>query len=433
MKKAKGEQAPHGRSNSTLRHKADKPMLRHKAEEKLTKKSAAFSELHAKTPEELIHELEVHQIELEMQNDELKRAQLELEESRDRYAELYEFAPVGYFTLAGDGRIVEANLTGAALLDTPRQKLINGRFIRFVAAADSERWARHIKSVYEHEERQSCDLLLVRPDGSEFPAQLESVRLQSHGESHMLRTAVSDITERKLSEQELRLAATAFESQEALLVTNAYGQILRVNRAFTELTGYRDDEVIGNNLEMLKSGRHDAEFYRSIWKSIEHDHAWQGEIWHRHKDGAVNPEWLSITAVNSPEGHLTHYICSLFDISQRKAAEEQIRNLAFYDPLTRLPNRRLLYDRLEQAFSAGARSGQYGAVLFIDLDHFKQLNDTLGHDFGDLLLIQAADKLRDCVRDKDSVARLGGDEFVVILEGLSDVIRGGRGAGRRGR
>ena len=221
------------------------------------------------------------------------------------------------------------------------------------------------------------------------------------------------------SMQELSIAASAFESHEAMMITDADKVILRVNAAFSRCTGYSAAEVVGKTPDMLQSDRHDAEFYAHMWHSIGTTGAWQGEIWDRRKNGEVYPKWLTVTAVKSTDGAVTHYVGTHADISAKKAAEDQIKQLAFYDPLTHLPNRRLLLDRLRQALAAGARSRLHGALLFIDLDNFKALNDTLGHDKGDLLLQQVAERLLACVRECDTVARLGGDEFVVILDGLS--------------
>jgi diguanylate cyclase (GGDEF)-like protein/PAS domain S-box-containing protein len=231
---------------------------------------------------------------------------------------------------------------------------------------------------------------------------------------------VQDVTERHLAEQQLRIAATAFESQEGMVITDADNVILRVNRSFTEITGYGAAEAVGQTPRLLNSGRHDAAYYAAMWQSIRDRGLWQGEIWNRRKSGDIYPEWLTITAVKDDAGTVTHYVGTMTDITLRKTAEDEIRSLAFYDPLTRLPNRRLLMDRLQQALATSARSGREGALLFIDLDNFKTLNDTLGHDTGDILLQQVAKRLEASVREGDTVARLGGDEFVVMLEDLSE-------------
>lgn len=229
-----------------------------------------------------------------------------------------------------------------------------------------------------------------------------------------------DITESKQAEQELRIAATAFEVQESIIITDAHKVILRVNQSFTRLTGYSAEEAIGQTLSLIKSDMQDAEFYRQMWEALNRDHSWQGEIWNRRKNGEVHPDWLTITAVTNVEGEVNHYVSTYADLSQYMKDEAAIHSLAFYDPLTSLPNRRLLLDRLQHAFAASSHHHNHGALLFIDLDNFKTLNDTKGHNFGDLLLVEVASRLHACVREEDTVARLGGDEFVVLLENLSE-------------
>ena len=228
------------------------------------------------------------------------------------------------------------------------------------------------------------------------------------------------LTQLRKGEADLRIAAIAFESQEGMLITDANNVILRVNRAFTNITGYSAEEVIGNNPRILSSGRQDAKFYEDMWESIRRTDRWEGEIWNRRKNGEIYPEYLTITGVKDSHGNSLNYVATLTDITLSKAADEKIKHLAFYDPLTLLPNRRLLMDRLQQALASSARSGREGALLFIDLDNFKTLNDTLGHDIGDMLLQHVAQRLESCVREGDTVARLGGDEFVVMLEDLSN-------------
>lgn len=228
-----------------------------------------------------------------------------------------------------------------------------------------------------------------------------------------------DITQRKQAEAELRIAAIAFQSQEGMFVTNTQWEILRVNQAFSAITGFTALEAVGKTPLMLTSLKHDATFYREMTDRIKCSGTWQGEIWSKRKIGEVFPAWLTLTEVKADDGEVTHYVATLTDITSRKAAEDQIQSLAFYDPLTALPNRRLLIDRLSQAMNKGVRHDSKGALLFIDLDNFKVLNDTLGHDKGDLLLVEVARRLTACTREGDAVARLGGDEFVVMLEDLS--------------
>ncbi len=245
---------------------------------------------------------------------------------------------------------------------------------------------------------------------------LGKLELDAQGRPLRMLGTIQDITDRKMVERELRIAAIAFETQEGLMVTDANDVIIRVNQAFTDITGYLADEVIGQTPRLLKSGVHDATFYATMWKSIEQTGAWQGEVWNRRKNGELFPEQLTITAVKGgDQGEITHYVATMNDITKRKQIEEQIHLLAFHDALTGLPNRRLLDDRLQQAMATCKRTGHYAALMFLDLDNFKPLNDKHGHSVGDLLLVEAAHRLRSCVRETDSVARFGGDEFVVLL------------------
>ncbi len=229
--------------------------------------------------------------------------------------------------------------------------------------------------------------------------------------------------EKKRSAEKLRIAATAFQSHEAILVTNLQGTILRVNQAFTEITGYEASEVIGKNPKLLSSGRQSPEFYQQMYETLGNNGKWQGEIWNRRKSGEIYPEWLTITEVKNEQKQASHYVAIFSDITEKKRAEKQIRDLAFYDPLTGLPNRRLLLDRLEQEINAAKRNKNFGTVVFMDLDKFKILNDSLGHHIGDELLIQVAGRIKSCIREKDTACRLGGDEFVVLISNQAEDVK----------
>ena len=232
---------------------------------------------------------------------------------------------------------------------------------------------------------------------------------------------IQDITERKHDEANLRIAATAFEAQEGMIVTDANTFIIQVNRTFSQITGYSANEVINENIALLYSNQFDTIPFEQVKNILSITGRWVGEIWSVRKSGEIYPAYVTISAVNNPNNNIiTNYVATITDITQRKIAEEEINNLAFYDPLTKLPNRRLLHDRLQQALTTSVHSGRKGALLLIDLDNFKVINDTLGHDIGDLLLQQVAQRLLYCLREADTVARFGGDEFVVILENLSE-------------
>ena len=228
----------------------------------------------------------------------------------------------------------------------------------------------------------------------------------------------ADMSALAKAEEELRIAATAFDAQQGMLITDRLGVILRVNPSFTLTTGYTEAEAVGQSPRLLSSDRHPAEFWAAMWQSLHTVGSWQAEVWNKRKNGEIYADWVIINAVRDAQGDVTHFVGTLTDISQRKAAEGKIIRLAFYDPLTNLPNRRLMQDRLHQAISASQRNQSCGALLCLDLDNFKLLNDSVGHDVGDLLLQKIALRLTENIRDCDTAARFGGDTFLIMLEDL---------------
>jgi diguanylate cyclase (GGDEF)-like protein/PAS domain S-box-containing protein len=229
----------------------------------------------------------------------------------------------------------------------------------------------------------------------------------------------TDITERRTKDEMLNLSRVVFESaEEGIMVTDAERRIVMVNPAFTSITGYLPDEVIGRDSNMMSSGHHDQLFYQSLWDEVRQHGSWHGEIANRHKSGRHYLEWLSIRAVIDPQGRTTHYVGIFSDITERKEGEERMRYLAHYDALTGLPNRTLLMDRLQQGMAQTRRDNGRMAVMFLDLDRFKPVNDQLGHETGDRLLCEVAMRLQNCMRESDTVGRIGGDEFVILLHGI---------------
>ncbi len=238
--------------------------------------------------------------------------------------------------------------------------------------------------------------------------------------SHVILLA-RDITTRKRAEEQLKLASHFFEgSSEGFVITDAHQRIIKVNRTFTQITGYSVEEMLGKSPAALSSGRHSRSFYRQMWQQINAVGQWQGEVWNRRKNGEVYPEWLSITRVPDAQGQTAYYLAIFSDTSQRKEQEARIRYLAYYDPLTGLANRSLLKDRAQHDLAQCKRHQTPLSLLFIDLDHFKQINDSLGHQVGDQLLKQVGERLGQQVREQDTVARMGGDEFVTVLPETND-------------
>lgn len=257
-----------------------------------------------------------------------------------------------------------------------------------------------------------------RKDGSVYVEEMTvtPVREAGAGEITHFIAIKQDITGRKEAEEKLRLAAKVFENiGEGIVVTDAAGRIEWVNRAFTAISGYSEAEAVGNNPSLLQSGKHDAAFYQEMWSALQQYGRWQGEIWNRRKNGEIYPEWLTITAIRDDSGRTTNYAAVFSDITARKQYEEAITHLAYHDALTGLPNRMLFEDRLARSLAQARRKRHLVAVLFLDLDRFKHINDTLGHAMGDLLLQQVAGRLATCLRAEDTVARMGGDEFTILL------------------
>jgi diguanylate cyclase (GGDEF)-like protein/PAS domain S-box-containing protein len=344
-------------------------------------------------------------------NDELKRSEAHANQIIDN-------APDAMVVTNRAGVIVRLNDRATQLFGY-RQKDLLGESVdtlvppRFVGNHEAHREHFHAgKAQKTHRE-----LYALHADGTEIPVQISLA--QMHGPSGIRTIAsISDITKRREAEQELRIAATAFDSYEAMFVTDAQANIIRINKAFTTVTGYEPEDVLGQNPRMFKSGRHDAEFYDDMWRCLTETGRWQGEVWDRRKNGEIFPKWSTISSITDRDDNITHYIAIFSDISVVKKAEERATKLAFFDPLTKLPNRRRLVERLGEWIIESERSRQYGAVFFIDLDHFKRVNDTLGHDHGDEVLIEVARRLKNAQRKSDMIARLGGDEFVVVAREL---------------
>ena len=290
-------------------------------------------------------------------------------------------------------------------------------------------WAEHAE-MFRSDDRAVMELgtpklfydePITTSDGSIAWVRTSKIPLKSEDEQIIGVLGIyEDITQSKQAEIDLHVAAIAMESQEATVICDASGVILRVNQSFAEVTGYASDQAVGAHVQLFRSTRQEDGFYAALCEAVRQTGVWKGEIWGCRNDGSDFPAGLNITAVKGMDGEITHYVGTFSDITQRKAAEDQIKLLAFYDPLTLLPNRRLLTDRMTQALAASGRSGREGALLFVDLDNFKNVNDSQGHGVGDQLLQDVGRRLQESLRDADTVARLGGDEFVVVLTDLAD-------------
>ena len=436
-------------SQSSDGHRQD---LRQRAESAVTGQTKLdLPEQAALLPEalaEVVHELHVHQVELEMQNDELRRSENILELTRQRYFDLYELAPVGYCTVSEFGFILQANLSAAKLLGVDRTALLKRPISHFIFADDQDLFYRLRRTLIDNSEPQTLELRMV--SGIDLSAGLvglsQWVQLtvtaaqedemnsdRCNSSRGVLRIVMSDINERKLAEQALAASRQALHQSalhtqaildnvgDAVITINAAGQIETFNKAASRMFGYADDEVLGRNVKQLMPNPHRSlhDQYLSTYLATGHTRVIGAprDLEACRKDGSLFPIRLTVSELDI--GGRRTFIGLVRDMTQDKRQLEEVHRLAFYDPLTGLPNRRLLMDRLKQALINSTRSGTHGSLMFLDLDHFKQLNDSLGHDVGDLLLVQVAERIQCCVRECDSLARLGGDEFVILLEGLS--------------
>ncbi|MEK7811691.1 MAG: PAS domain S-box protein, partial [Pseudomonadota bacterium] len=317
-----------------------------------------------------------------------------------------------------DARILDVNEAYCDMVGYSREELLAMRIFDLEAIESSVETEAHIRQVmmaghdfFETQHRHK--------DGHRV--EIEASVSYSASRGGVFFVFVRDISARKRQEEELKLAASVFNASSAsIVITDQNNKIVSVNPAFTTITGYAAAEVIGRNPNILSSGKQSKEFYRDMWQSLERTQHWQGELWNRRKDGEIFAEQLTINVVVNMDGSVHRHIAIFSDITEKKQAADLIWRQANYDSVTNLPNRRLFLDRIEQELKKCRRSTTSLALLFVDLDRFKEVNDTHGHNIGDQLLVETARRLNDCVRSTDTVARLGGDEFTLILTNLAD-------------
>lgn len=324
------------------------------------------------------------------------------------------------FVLDTQGHILHHNRSVSERLGYAKGALI-GLSVSAVHPPEMQKTVSDIVAEMIAGVRSSCPLPLLRADGSELMVETRVVMGRWNGQPAMFGVS-QDITERMQADNRQRLAASVFDNaHEGIMITDPKGVIIEVNGTFTELTGYTYEEAVGHNADLLKSGHHDAEFYKEMWATIRQLGHWRGEVWNRKKSGEIFVELLTISAVRDMVGQVSQYVAIFSDITLIKEHQQRLEHLAHFDALTQLPNRMLLADRLQLAMANAARSRALLAVCYLDLDGFKPVNDQYGHSAGDRLLVEVAQRLKLCVRGGDTVARLGGDEFVLLLSGLSDI------------
>ncbi len=348
-----------------------------------------------------------------------QRKVCEVAESEEKFRIIFDQAPVGIAHVDLNGRILLVNRRLCSILGYADGDLLERSFEDFCQGQHGACLDEGVKDLIAGEVAYlAVELALVHKQGSTIWVHLTvSALWEPSGIPRYFIYVVEDFSERKRAEENLRLAATVFDcSAEAIVITDPQANIVKVNRTFTEITGYADETAVGKNPRLLSSGIHDETFYKSMWATLTAFGQWQGEISNRRKNGEIYPSRLTISAVKDHKGEICNYIGISADITGRKVAEERLSFLANHDPLTGLPNRTLLGDRVQHAIALANRRGSEMALLFLDLDRFKNVNDTLGHDMGDLLLQRVGERLSEHIRKSDTLARWGGDEFVLLLE-----------------
>ncbi len=348
-----------------------------------------------------------------------REGEARLRRSEATYRTLFEVAGAGLLLTDSDMRILLANSRAAAISGLSAEALVGHNYLEFAHPSERPRLqsmqvAHNSLSAEEH--RREFEIRYLNADGREGWCLVSAAPVPGTGQ---VIASLIDITARKAAEESLRQAAVVYESTaEGVLVADTEGKILGVNRAFTEITGYERDDAIGRTPALLNSGRQDAAFYRDMWRRLHGGETWQGEIWNRRKSGEIYPEWLTINGVRDANGHLTNFVAVFSDIGQLKRSAAQMYHLAHYDSLTDLPNRAFFNTRIEHALEGAQRHGRKLALLFLDVDRFKNVNDSLGHPVGDELLLGIVQRLRARLRSEDTLARLGGDEFAILLESI---------------
>ena len=408
----------------------------------------------------IIYELKIYQVEQELKSLEYIDVQKQLTTARDRYAELYDFAPIAYVTFDNQAHITELNLAAAKLFGQDKQSIINKPISHWLSEEDSQDFLQHLYQVSFSRKKVTTEVRLQCSDEKFLYVRLESTAVRDEdGIATRCQTAIIDITDRKQVEdvlriskdeleqqidertrqlaktnkalleeieqrsranEKLRQASIVFENTEdGILIMDAEFNIINVNPSFCDMSGYSTDELIDKNPRSLVTSRTDNKFYDEMIDALKTNGHWKGEIWFENKFDKHIPVWKNINVVTDEDGNVSHYVAIVTDISSLKETEMRLEHLAHHDSLTGLPNRLHFVANLEQSLKRAQRRKRRLALILMDLDKFKQVNDTMGHTTGDTLLKIVAERLQDTVRHEDIVARLGGDEFTIILEDIS--------------
>ncbi len=345
-----------------------------------------------------------------------------LHDSHVRLEGLYRLSPMGIALTDMEGHYLEFNDAFREICGYSAEELAGLDYWKLTPREYEKKEAEQLELLRTRGNYGPYEKEYIRKDGRRVPLRLNGALIHGSDGRPYIWSIVEDITDRRLAEEGLRITASVFDnSQEAILITDADNLITDVNPAFTRITGYRKEEVIGRNPKLLSSGRQDSSFYKSMWRELAERGAWRGEIWNRRKSGEIYAELLSISVIRDEQGKVRRNVAIFSDISHIKAYEAELSRAARYDALTGIPNRAMLADRMKQSISQTRREKDMMAVCYLDLDGFKSINDSLGHDAGDIVLVEVARRISETIRGSDTVARLGGDEFVILLLGLEKI------------
>ena len=340
----------------------------------------------------------------------------QLREAKERHQSLFELSPIGLALCTMEGKLVEANPAFAEIIGRSPEEVVALSYWDITPAKYEKEERQQLAQLTETGHYGPYEKEYIHSDGFLVPVRLSGKIVEHQGE-RFIWSSVEDISDRVCAEKRLRQAATVFDTtDEGIVITDENNRIVMVNSAFSKITGYSEGEALGHNPNMLRSGRHSDSFYDGLWQQINTEGGWRGEMWNRRKNGEVFPVWQQITRTTDDSGRLTNYVSTFSDISELKEVEHQLAHLAHHDELTGLPNRLYFKDQLEKALHAAKRHHYTMALLYLDLDGFKQINDRYGHDAGDKLLKEVAQRIKQGIREEDTIARLGGDEFIILLQ-----------------
>jgi diguanylate cyclase (GGDEF)-like protein/PAS domain S-box-containing protein len=339
----------------------------------------------------------------------------QLREAKAQRDNLFELSPIGLALCDMNGRMVEINQAYAEIIGRTIDEALKCSYWDITPTKYKDKEQEQLQQLLDTGHYGPYEKEYIHKEGYLVPVRLSGKIIERHGKQYIW-SCIEDISDRVCAEKRLQQAAAIFDTtDEGIVITDENNRIIMVNSAFSAITGYSEEEALGQNPRLLRSGKHNDLFYKNLWSHLQSEGNWRGEMWNRSKDGNLIPVWQQISIVRDKHGKTANYISIFSDISELKVVEQQLAHLAHHDELTGLPNRLYFKAQVEQSLQSARRNQQQMALLFLDLDGFKQINDNFGHDVGDQLLREIANRLKNCVREEDTVARMGGDEFIIIL------------------